>query len=142
MITPQPCSFFLIEDNSADADLIMRVLKKADKNLRIYQAVDGEQALEMLENWPGTLPNPMIVLLDLKLPKIDGLDVLKQIKADQRFKSLPVVILTSSNQPQDIQKAYLLGANSYVIKAIDFDDFSHAIEMIQKYWSGLNVFPF
>lgn len=120
----------------------MRVLKKTDKNLRIYQAVDGEQAVEMLNSWPGNLPNPMIVLLDLKLPKIDGLDVLKHIKADQRLKSLPVVILTSSNQPQDIQKAYQLGANSYVIKAIDFDDFSHAIEMIQKYWSGLNVFPF
>lgn len=96
----------------------------------------------MLNNWSGNIPNPMIVLLDLKLPKIDGLDVLKIIKENSRLKPLPVVVLTSSNQNQDIEKAYLLGANSYVIKAIDFDEFSKAIEMIQKYWSRLNVYPF
>ncbi|HAE59559.1 MAG TPA: two-component system response regulator [Anaerolineae bacterium] len=142
MITPQPCSFFLIEDNAADVDLITRVLKKADKSTQIYLAQDGEEAIEMLNNWSGNIPNPMIVLLDLKLPKIDGLDVLKIIKENSRLKPLPVVVLTSSNQNQDIEKAYLLGANSYVIKAIDFDEFSKAIEMIQKYWSRLNVYPF
>lgn len=142
MITPQPCSFFLIEDNAADVDLITRVLKKADKSTQIYLAQDGEDAIEMLNNWSGNIPNPMIVLLDLKLPKIDGLDVLKIIKENSRLKPLPVVVLTSSNQNQDIEKAYLLGANSYVIKAIDFDEFSKAIEMIQKYWSRLNVYPF
>ncbi len=142
MITPQPCSFFLIEDNAADVDLITRVLKKADKSTQIYLAQDGEEAIEMLNGWAGNIPNPMIVLLDLKLPKIDGLDVLKIIKENSRLKPLPVVVLTSSNQNQDVQKAYLLGANSYVIKAIDFDEFSKAIEMIQKYWSRLNVYPF
>jgi CheY-like chemotaxis protein len=142
MITPQPCSFFLIEDNAADVDLITRVLKKADKSTQIYLAQDGEEAIEMLNGWAGSIPNPMIVLLDLKLPKIDGLDVLKIIKENSRLKPLPVVVLTSSNQNQDIEKAYLLGANSYVIKAIDFDEFSKAIEMIQKYWSRLNVYPF
>jgi CheY-like chemotaxis protein len=142
MITPQPCSFFLIEDNAADVDLITRILKKADKSTQIYLAQDGEEAIEMLNSWAGNIPNPMIVLLDLKLPKIDGLDVLKIIKENSRLKPLPVVVLTSSNQNQDVQKAYLLGANSYVIKAIDFDEFSKAIEMIQKYWSRLNVYPF
>ena len=142
MITPLPCSFFLIEDSAADADLITRVLKKADKSARIYLAQDGEEAIQMLNKWAGGFPNPMIILLDLKLPKIDGLDVLKTIKEDQHLRSLPVIVLTSSNQNKDIQKAYQLGANSYVIKAIDFDEFSKAIEMIQKYWSTLNVYPF
>lgn len=142
MLTPQPRSFFLIEDSTADADLIIRVLKKNDKSIQIYHAQDGEEAIQMLNSWAAGFPNPMIILLDLKLPKIDGLEVLKIIKEDKRFRSLPVIVLTSSNQNQDIQKAYQLGANSYIIKAIDFDEFSKAIELIQQYWGKLNVYPF
>lgn len=142
MINAQPCTFFLIEDNAADADLISRALRKADKSTQIHLARDGEEALQMLNNWPGNFPNPMIILLDLKLPKIDGLDVLKAIKQNSSLKFLPVVVLTSSNQIQDVQKAYQLGTNSYVLKAIDFDEFSKAIEMIQQYWCRLNVYPF
>ncbi|MDX9991012.1 MAG: response regulator [Anaerolineales bacterium] len=142
MLTPQPRSFFLIEDSTADADLIIRVLKKNDKSIQIYHAQDGEEAIQMLNSWAAGFPNPMIILLDLKLPKIDGLEVLKIIKEDKRFRSLPVIALTSSNQNQDIQKAYQLGANSYIIKAIDFDEFSKAIELIQQYWGKLNVYPF
>lgn len=142
MIPVQPCSFFMIEDSSADADLITRILKKVDAATQIYRARDGEEAIQMLNNWPGTLPNPMVILLDLKLPKIDGLDVLKIIKADSRFRALPVIVLTSSNQIQDVQKAYEFGTNSYILKAIDFDEFSKAIEMIHQYWCRLNVYPF
>jgi CheY-like chemotaxis protein len=142
MINSQPCSFFLIEDNAADADLISRALRKTDKSTQIFLARDGEEALQMLGDWPGNFPSPMIILLDLKLPKIDGLEVLRTIKQSKVLKSLPVVVLTSSSQIQDVQKAYQLGTNSYVLKAIDFDDFSKAIEMIHQYWCKLNVYPF
>jgi CheY-like chemotaxis protein len=142
MLTSQPCSILLVEDNVADADLMQRVFKKIDPLTRIYLTRDGEEALNQLENWSGSFPNPLVILLDLKLPKIDGLDVLKIIKADPRFQSLPVIVLSSSNQMKDIQIAYHMGANSYILKAIDFDEFSKALEMIHEYWCRLNVYPF
>jgi CheY-like chemotaxis protein len=141
MIPSHPCSFLLVEDNAADADLIQRVLKKVDPSNNIYLARDGEEALQLLDNWGGNLPAPMIVLLDLKLPKVDGLEILKSIKNNKRLKTLPIVVLTSSNQLKDIHEAYQLGANSYILKAIDFDEFSNAIELIYKYWCRLNVCP-
>lgn len=141
MIPSHPCSFLLIEDNAADADLIQRVLKKVDPSNSIYLARDGEEALQMLNNWGGNLPAPMIVLLDLKLPKVDGLEILKSIKSNKQLKTLPIVVLTSSNQLKDIHEAYQLGANSYILKAIDFDEFSNAIELIYRYWCRLNVCP-
>jgi CheY-like chemotaxis protein len=142
MISSHSCSFFLVEDNPADADLAMRVLKKTDRSVQVYLARDGEQALQMLNDWSGKFPNPMIILLDLKLPKIDGLQVLKAIKQSETFKILPVVVLTSSNQTKDIEEAYQNGANSYITKAIDFDEFSKNIELIQRYWCKLNVYPY
>lgn len=141
MIPSHPCSFLLVEDNAADADLIQRVLKKVDPSNSIYLARDGEEALQMLENWGNNLPAPMIVLLDLKLPKVDGLEILKSIKGNKRLKTLPIVVLTSSSQLKDIHEAYQLGANSYILKAIDFDEFSNAIELIYRYWCRLNVCP-
>jgi CheY-like chemotaxis protein len=141
MISSQICSFLLIEDNAADAELILRVLKKTKKSIQVYQARDGEQALEMLENWPGSLPCPLIILLDLKLPKVDGLQVVKQIKSNEKFQCLPVIMLTSSDQNEDIQTAYKNGANSYITKSIDFDEFSRKIEILQLYWCSLNVYP-
>jgi CheY-like chemotaxis protein len=142
MIPAHPHSFLLIEDNTADADLIQRVLKKIDPAIHIYLARDGEEALQILENWSGKIPSPMVILLDLKLPKVDGLEVLKAVKSDKRLKALPIIVLTSSSQLVDVQEAYLLGANSYILKAIDFDEFSNALELIYKYWCKLNVFPF
>lgn len=141
MGTVSNCSIFLIEDSPADADLIQRVLKKEVQGLRIFHALDGEEALNMLHNWGPELPNPLIILLDLKLPKVDGLTILREIKSNARFRMLPVIVLTSSNLHNDIQTAYALGANSYILKAIDFDDFSKAIAMIQRYWCSLNIFP-
>jgi CheY-like chemotaxis protein len=142
MIPAQPCTVFLVEDSTADADLITRVIKKVDPGTKIYLARDGEEALQMLSNWAGSPPNPMIILLDLKLPKIDGLEVLKNIKSNSRLHAMPVIVLTSSNQYQDVQTAYHDGANSYILKAIDYDEFSKAIEMIFKYWCRLNVYPY
>jgi CheY-like chemotaxis protein len=102
MIPTHPCSFLLVEDNAADADLIQRVLKKVDPSNSIYLARDGEEALQMLDQWGTNLPAPMIVLLDLKLPKVDGLEILKSIKSNKRLKMVPIVVLTSSNQLKDI----------------------------------------
>ncbi|GAB4490948.1 MAG: response regulator [Anaerolineales bacterium] len=135
------CVFFLVEDNRADADLIRRVLLKNDPAMRIEIARDGEEALTRLRDWDGQFPRPMIVLLDLKLPKINGLQVLQAIKQDEHLRILPVIVLTSSNQTDDIHQAYRWGANSYIVKAIDFDEFSSAINTIYRYWCQLNVHP-
>lgn len=135
------CVFFMVEDNRADADLIRRVLLKNDPAMQIEVARDGEEALERLRAWDGQFPRPMIVLLDLKLPKISGLQILQTIKSDPHLRILPVIVLTSSSQSEDIHQAYALGANSYVVKAIDFDEFSSAINTIYRYWCQLNVHP-
>jgi len=134
------CDIVMIEDSEADADLIRRVLLKNNPALRIQLLRDGEEALRLLETKkPAT--RPLIILLDLKLPKLSGLEVLQAIKSDPLWRVMPVIMLTSSNQLQDIQQAYQLGANSYVLKAIDFDDFSAAISRIYHYWCLLNVPP-
>lgn len=131
----------MIEDSPADAELIQRVLRKEVSGLKVFHALDGEEAMNMMAEWGDDIPGPMIILLDLKLPKIDGLTLLKEIKNNPRYRMVPVIILTSSNQRKDLQTAYELGANSYILKAIDFDEFSKAISMIQRYWCNLNVYP-
>ncbi len=136
-----PSSILLIEDNSADVDLIRRMLEKVDAGIRITVARDGAEALETIDNWGSESPAPEVILLDLKLPKVSGLEVLKHLKSNPRTKSLPVVVLTSSNELKDIQEAYQIGANSYILKAIDFDNFSQAISLIHRYWCTLNIHP-
>ena len=135
------CHILLIEDNALDADLIKRALQKVEASIHLEIASDGEEAIEYLGKWEKGTPTPIVILLDLKLPKISGLDVLKQLKMDPKYKLLPVVVLTSSNEMLDIQEAYNLGANSYILKAIDYDQFSSAISLIHRYWCGLNVHP-
>jgi CheY-like chemotaxis protein len=135
------CHILLIEDNPLDADLIRRALGKNDPNLRLELARDGEEAIAFLKRWEEGTPSPVFIMLDLKLPKVDGLDVLRMIKSNPRFRILPVVVLTSSNEISDIQQAYALGANSYILKAIDYDEFSNAVSMIHRYWCGLNIRP-
>ncbi|PWH14560.1 MAG: two-component system response regulator [Anaerolineae bacterium] len=135
------CRILLIEDNLLDADLIKRALQKMETGIQVELASDGEEALLYLEKWDKGTPTPIVILLDLKLPKINGLEVLKKLKTHSRYKLLPVVVLTSSNETTDIQQAYALGANSYILKAIDYDQFSSAIGLIHRYWCGLNVYP-
>lgn len=135
------CHILLVEDNVLDADLIKRALQKVEAGIHLEIASDGEEAIHYLEKWEKGVPVPIVILLDLKLPKISGLDVLKQLKTHPKYKLLPVVVLTSSNEMLDIQKAYDLGANSYILKAIDYDQFSNAISLIHRYWCGLNVHP-
>jgi two-component system response regulator len=133
----------LVEDNPKDEALTLRALKKSGIANEVIVARDGAEALDYLFN-TGTRPDgnaavlPTVVLLDLKLPKIDGLEVLKRIRSDTRTKCLPVVILTSSNQEEDRIKGYELGANSFVRKPVEFLEFATAVRDLGLYWLILN----
>lgn len=133
----------LVEDHPDDEELTMRALAKNNILNEVVVARDGVQALEYLFGTGAYAGRdlsqmPQIVLLDLKLPKVDGLEVLRRMRADERTKFLPVVILTSSKEEQDIVKSYQLGANSYVRKPVDFQEFTTAVQQLGLYWLILN----
>jgi len=131
----------LIEDNPMDVDLTRRAFARR-KLVNPFEVVrDGAEALAYLTHWEADAPLPVVILLDLKLPKVDGLEVLRQIKAHPQFRPIPVVILTTSAEDHDIQTAYQLGANSYIVKPVDFDRFMEVAEQIELYWSVLNKPP-
>jgi two-component system response regulator len=139
-------TILLIEDNPNDEMLTIRALKKNNILNEVVVARDGVQALDYLfaegEHQGRNINNqPEVILLDLKLPKIDGLEVLKRIKSDERTKLLPVVVLTTSNEDQDLISSYELGANSYIRKPVDFDQFIHAVGQLGLYWLVLNEAP-
>jgi two-component system, response regulator len=134
---------FLVEDNPDDEALTLRALKKNNIGNQVVVAHDGAEALDFLlgrGSQAGGDSNvmPQVILLDLKLPKVDGLEVLRQLRANERTKYLPVVILTSSNEEQDLLKGYGLGANSYVRKPVDFNQFTEAVRQLGLYWLVLN----
>jgi two-component system response regulator len=135
----------LVEDNPDDAELAQRAFKKSQIQNEIVLVRDGVEALDYLF-CTGTFADrpvvmPEVVLLDLKLPRIDGLEVLRRLRADERTKYLPVVVLTSSSQEQDIVRSYDLGANSYVRKPVDFGQFADAARQLGLYWLVLNQSP-
>jgi len=135
-----------VEDNPDDEALTLRALKKNNITNKIVVARDGVEALDYLFRtgmYAGrdTSVEPELILLDLKLPKIDGFEVLKKLRADERTKLLPVVILTSSKEQQDVVNGYGLGANSYVRKPVDFQDFVDAVGQLGLYWLVLNERP-
>jgi len=139
-------TILLVEDNSDDEALTLRALKKNNIKNEVVVAHDGAEALEYLfgtGKYAGRNTNltPQVVLLDLKLPKVEGLEVLRRVRADQRTKLLPVVILTSSNEEQDRIDGYGLGANSYVRKPVDFSQFMEAARQLGLYWLILNESP-
>jgi two-component system response regulator len=137
-------NILLVEDNPDDAELTLRAFRKNHIYNNIHVARDGAEAIEFLFGGPTTSAAPVlpaVVLLDLKLPKIDGLGVLKQIRADDRTRLLPVVILTSSTEDADILNGYRLGANSYVRKPVDFGEFLKATQQLGLYWLMLNEPP-
>jgi two-component system, response regulator len=139
-------SILLVEDNADDEALTLRALKKNNITNEVVVARDGAEALDYLFGTGGykgrdTSILPQVVLLDLKLPKIDGLEVLERIRGDKRTKLLPIVILTSSNEEQDMLRGYDLGANSYVRKPVDFAEFIEAVRNLGLYWLLLNQRP-
>lgn len=133
----------LVEDNPDDEALTLRALRKHNIANEVIVARDGVEAIECLfgEGSHKGEPLPQVVLLDLKLPKIDGLEVLERIRSDERTRYLPVVILTSSNEQMDLSKSYQLGANSYVRKPVNFDEFVEAARQLGLYWLVLNEAP-
>ncbi len=129
----------LIEDNPDDEALTLRALKNNNIQNEVVVAHDGQQALDYFFGKEASAnPVPIVVLLDLKLPKVDGLEVLRRLRADERTLLLPVVILTSSKEEQDLVNGYRLGANSYIRKPVDFSQFMEAIRQLGLYWLVLN----
>lgn len=133
----------LVEDNPRDAELTIRALKKKNLANSLYHVEDGVEALDFLfarGRYAGRdlLEPPKVVLLDLKLPRINGLEVLSALKADERTRSIPVVVVTSSAEDPDVKTAYQLGANSYVIKPVQFDSFIDAMVRVGIYWLMVN----
>lgn len=133
MIFPRP--ILLVEDNPDDERLTLRALKRANITNPIQVVRDGEEALTAI--WAAD-PLPCVVLLDLKIPKINGLEVLQRIRANERTRVVPVVMLTSSSEEQDIIESYNLGANSYVRKPVDFEQFTEAVAQLGMYWALIN----
>ncbi len=130
----------LVEDNPDDEVLTLRGFKKSKLANRIEVAHDGAEALAYLLG-PDQRPFPTLVVLDLKLPKVDGLEVLRRVRAEERTRTLPVVILTSSKEEQDLVESYRLGANSYVRKPVDFVQFAEAVKTLGLYWLVVNEAP-
>ena len=137
----------LVEDNINDAELTIRELKKHHLANNLYHVKDGEEALEFIlatGRYEGirSIDNPpKVVLLDIQMPKINGIDVLQKIKSDKRTKATPVVMLTSSKEDPDIHKCYHLGANSYIVKPVNFEGFAESIKNLGFYWLLLNQAP-
>jgi CheY-like chemotaxis protein len=141
-----PADLMLIEDNPEDLELALLALREANPLSRIHVARDGAEALEFIF-CEGAYADrqitdtPRVILLDLKLPKIDGLEVLKRIKGDPRTKKIPVVVLTSSKEQRDVVESYELGVNSYIVKPVNFERFTEAVRELGLYWQLLNQPP-
>jgi CheY-like chemotaxis protein len=133
----------LVEDNPQDAELAIRALKKCMSVSQLVHLSDGQAALDFLLGTAAVaaLKPPKVVLLDLKLPKVGGLEVLREIRANERTKLLPVVVLTSSREDCDVAEAYRLGANSFIVKPVDFENFLEVVSHMGSYWIHLNQAP-
>lgn len=131
----------LVEDNPMDLDLTLRAFSKKKFSNQVHVARDGEEALAFIPRWEAGEAVPAVILLDINLPKINGLEVLRQLKAHERFRRIPVVILTSSREDKDLNTAYDLGVNSYIEKPVSFNKFMDVAEQIELYWCVLNERP-
>jgi CheY-like chemotaxis protein len=128
----------LVEDNPMDVDLTLRAFKRRRVTNTILVARDGEEALAWLPRWESGEPWPAVILLDLKLPKVDGLEVLRQLKQHPTLCVIPIVVLTTSEESSDVQAAYHLGVNSYIVKPVEFEKFMDVSEKIDLYWTVVN----
>ncbi len=135
----------LVEDNADDVELTLRALKKSNLLGDVVIARDGQQALDYLlgtgESAGVANPAPHVILLDLNLPRVDGLEVLRRLRGDPRLHFVPVVVLTTSTEESDLRRSYELGANSYIHKPVDYSQFAEATRALALYWLGLNVMP-
>lgn len=140
MIDSKVLEILLVEDSPQDLELALRALKRSHLANRIHVARDGEEALNFFfgpEPQEGFV-KPRLILLDLKLPKVDGIEVLQRLKADSRTHDIPVVVLTSSREPNDLSECYRLGVNSYIVKPVNFEQFYDAVHQLGMYWLLLN----
>ncbi len=131
----------LIEDNPMDVDLTRRAFARRRVINPIEVARDGEEALAYLDKWENGEPLPVVVLLDINLPKVNGLEILHQFKASSLSQKVPIIVLTTSAEDRDIQTAYKLGANSYIVKPVDFEKFVDVAAQIDLYWNVINIPP-
>ena len=141
--TIPPCDLLLVEDNPLDLEIALRSFRKAGGAQHIQVARDGAEALDFVfgegrHAGRRLADAPRMILLDLKLPKVDGLEVLARLKADERTRHIPVVMLTTSNQQRDLQRSYQLGVNSYLVKPVALEDFVQLARQVTAYWLGLN----
>lgn len=131
----------LVEDNPVDLDLTLRAFARRKLANPILVARDGQEALDWIPRWEAGEPTPLVVLLDLKLPRVDGLEVLRRLRAHPISQDLPVVVLTSSSEDQDVETAYRHCANSYIVKPVDFEKFMEVATQIELYWCLINHPP-
>lgn len=131
----------LVEDRTTDLDLTKRAFARRRLLNPIQVARDGEEALAYIDRWEAGERLPIFILLDLRLPKISGLEVLRQIKKNSNYASIPIIVLTTSAENSDIEEAYKLGCNSYIVKPIEFDKFMEVTSQLEVYWCALNTTP-
>jgi hypothetical protein len=134
-------AILLVDDSQVDVDLTLLALSRINFTRSVQIARDGAETLEIIEQWIAGSPPPKLILLDIKLPKVSGLEVLRVLKNTRKMSHIPVVMLTSSNNDADIRTAYEYGANSYITKPVDFDKFIVLMTTVCDYWIGLNVRP-
>ncbi|MBC7939980.1 MAG: response regulator [Chitinophagaceae bacterium] len=137
----KPHGILLVEDNPMDVDLTRRAFASRKLANPLEVARDGQEALDIIARWDSGHPVPAVVLLDINLPKVGGLEVLRRLRAHPRFGQVPVVVLTTSAEDRDVQAAYALGANSYIVKPVSFDSFIGVAGQIDAYWLALNIAP-
>ena len=131
----------LVEDRATDVDLTKRAFAKRRLLNPIQVARDGEEALRYIDRWEAGEPTPVFVLLDLRLPKISGMEVLRQLKNHPTFSNIPVIVMTTSAEDRDVEEAYKLGCNSYIVKPVEFTKFMEVASQIEVYWCALNTAP-
>ena len=129
----------LVEDRPIDIDLTRRALERRKVINPLQVARDGEEAIAFFERWEAGEPMPICILLDLRMPKMNGLEVLRRLKSHPKFSTIPVVVLTTSSEDRDVEEAYKLGCNSYIVKPVEFDKFVDVAGELELYWCALNI---
>ena len=138
---PFTLPILLVEDNPVDIDLTCRAFARSHLHNPISIARDGEEAIRLIDRWDAGETPPSLILLDINLPRVNGIEVLRHLKAHPKYRRIPVVVLSSSSEDRDLHDAYALGVNSFIVKPVDFDRFVEAAGQIERYWCELNQRP-